>query len=81
MLWENKYSIEFIEVFCDKGNVKNDKRKGFDDDINENGDLADEICREDLWDEEILKKGNLNSVIGDKLREFKLKVGQAYEFY
>ena len=35
MLWENKYSIEFIEVFCDKGDVKNDKRKGFDDEINE----------------------------------------------
>jgi hypothetical protein len=40
MLWENKYSIEFIEVFCDKGDVKNDKRKGFDDDINEiNNDI------------------------------------------
>ena len=51
------------------------------DDINENEDLTDELFREDLWDEEILKKGNLNSEIGDKLREFKLKVGQAYEFY
>ena len=50
------------------------------DDINENGDLADKISREDLWDEEILNKGNLNSIL-DKLREIKLKVGQAYEFY
>ena len=50
------------------------------DDINENGDLAEEICREDLWDEGILKKGNSISEIRNKLREFKLKVGQAYEF-
>ena len=50
------------------------------DDINENEDLANEIYREDLWDEEILKKGYLRSVI-DKLREIKLKVEEAYDFY
>ena len=34
-LWENKKSKEFIEVFFDIGDVKKDKRKGFDDEINE----------------------------------------------
>ena len=50
-------------------------------DVNENRDLADEIYREDLWDENILKKGDLQIAVGEKIREFKLKVGQAYEFY
>ena len=49
MLWENKYSIEFIEVFCDKGNVKNDKRKGFDDDINEINDDIINIIFDDVF--------------------------------
>jgi len=50
------------------------------EDINENEDLADEIYRVDLWDEEMLKKGNLNSIL-DKLREIKLKVEEASDFY
>lgn len=50
-------------------------------DVNENRDLTDEIYREDLWDEEILKKGDLQIEVGEKIREFKLKVGQTYELY
>ena len=55
MLWENKYSIEFIEVFCDKGDVKNDKRKGFDDDINEiNDDIIIIIFNDVFFERNIL---------------------------
>jgi len=50
-------------------------------DINENRDLAYEIEREDLWDEEILEKVDLQIAVGERIRKFKLKVGQAYEFY
>ena len=50
-------------------------------DINEDRDLAFELSREDLWEEKIAQMDDLMEVIGAKLYEFKLTVGQAYEFY
>ena len=49
MLWENKYSKEFSEVFCDNGDVKKDIRNGFDDDINVNDVIIIIIIFEDVF--------------------------------
>ena len=50
-------------------------------DINETTDLSEQLKREELWEEKIRKIDNLNELIGEKIKEFKLIVGQAYEFY
>jgi hypothetical protein len=50
-------------------------------DIKEDRDLTFELTREDLWEEKIAKLEDLMEIIGMLLYEFKLTVGQAYEFY
>ena len=50
-------------------------------DINENRDLSFELCRRELWSEKIGKIENLDELISNKLKEFELKVGQAFDFY
>ena len=49
--------------------------------ISEKRELAYELSREDLWEEKFRKLNNLMDIIIEKLSEFKLTVGQAYEFY
>ena len=48
--------------------------------ISEKRELAYELIRAELWEENIRKLNNLEELI-EKLSEFKLTVGQAYEFY
>ena len=50
-------------------------------DIKEDRDLSFELTREELWEEKIGKLEDLMDIITDMIYEFKLKVGQAYEFY
>ena len=50
-------------------------------DISEKKDLFFELGREELWEEKIRKFGDLSKLIFEKIGEFKLVVGQAYEFY
>ena len=50
-------------------------------DIKETRELVFELCREDLWDETILNKGDLQAFIEEKIKDFKLTVGEAYNFY
>ena len=50
-------------------------------DINENNDLSFELGRAELWEEKIGNLEDLYMLVIQKLKEFKLKVGQAYEFY
>ena len=50
-------------------------------DINENNDLSFELGRAELWEEKIGNLEDLVMLVIQKLKEFKLKVGQAYEFY
>ena len=50
-------------------------------DINENEELDYQLTRLELWEEKIGKNDNLNEVIKQQLGEFKLKVGEAYDFY
>ena len=50
-------------------------------DIDDKRDLAFDLSRIDLWDEKIGKLDNLEDIIVSQLSEFKLTVGQAYEFY
>ena len=50
-------------------------------DIDENQSLDFQLSREDLWEEKIGKLANLVELIDEKINEFKLTVGQAYEFY
>ena len=50
-------------------------------DINEDRDLAFELSREDLWEEKIAQMDDLMEIIGASIYEFKLTVGQDYEFY
>ena len=52
-----------------------------DIDIDETRDLSFELTRYDLWSEKIVKLDNFEESITNKLYEFKLKVGQAYDFY
>ena len=50
-------------------------------DINEDRDLSLYLSKEEFWEEKIGKLENLMDLVIDKIYEFKLKVGQAYEFY
>ena len=50
-------------------------------DIKEDRDLSFELSREELWEEKIGKLEDLMDLIMDKVNEFKLTVGQAYDFY
>ena len=50
-------------------------------DIDEKRDLAFDLSRVDLWDEKIGKLDNLDELLVSQLGEFKLNVGQAFEFY
>ena len=50
-------------------------------DIDDKRDLAFDLSRVDLWDEKIGKLDNLEELIVNQLGEFRLTVGQAYEFY
>ena len=50
-------------------------------DVEENRDLAFELSRPELWEEKIGNLEDLMDLINDKILEFKLTVGQAYEFY
>ena len=49
--------------------------------ISEDRELIEELYREDLWTDKIVKNSNLEEIISGKLKEFNLKVGQAYSLY
>ena len=55
------------------------KRESFD--IDEKRDLTYELTRIDLWEEKIRQIDNLEDLLFSQIGEFKLIVGQAYEFY
>ena len=55
------------------------ERQSFD--IDEKSNLTDHLSRIDLWEENIGKLDDLNVILSLELDEFKLKVGQAYNFY
>ena len=44
--------------------------------ISEDRELIEELYREDLWTDKIVKNSNLEEIISGKLKEFNLKVGQ-----
>ena len=50
-------------------------------DIKEDRDLAGELTRTELWEERYSKLEDLEDIIYGKMKDFKLTVGQAYEFY
>jgi len=50
-------------------------------DVNENSELIFQLSRRDLWEEKFGKLENLEQLISDKMNKFKIKVGQAYNFY
>ena len=50
-------------------------------DINEGSELIFQLSRRDLWEEKYGKLENLDQLISDKINKFKIKVGQAYNFY
>jgi hypothetical protein len=50
-------------------------------DIKEDRDLSFELSREELWEEKIGKLNDLMDLIMAKVYDFKLTVGQAYDFY
>ena len=50
-------------------------------DIKEDRPLANDLSREEFWEEKIGKLEKLEDILVDKLKDFKLTVGQAYEFY
>ena len=50
-------------------------------DIKEDRDLAFELSRMELWEEKIGKMDDLLELIREKIKEFRLTVGQAFEFY
>ena len=51
-------------------------------DFNENIDLAILLTKEEFWDEKMRNSEDyLSELVFGKIGEFKLKVGQAYEFY
>ena len=50
-------------------------------DIDEKRDLCFDLARIDLWEEKIGRLDNLDELLYAKIGEFKLIVGQAYEFY
>ena len=50
-------------------------------DIKKDRDLAFELSRMELWEEKIGKMDNLLELIREKIKEFRLTVGQVFEFY
>ena len=50
-------------------------------DIDEKRDLTFDLTRIDLWEEKIGQLNNLDELVFSLIGEFKLIVGQAYEFY
>ena len=50
-------------------------------DIDEKRDLALELTREELWEENIKKNNDFEELIFEKMKDITLVVGQAYEFY
>ena len=50
-------------------------------DITEKRDLSYELTREELWEEKIGQLEDLIDLVTGRIFEFKLTVGQAYEFY
>ena len=50
-------------------------------DINEKRDLSQYLSKEEFWEEKIGQLENLMDLVIDKIYEFKLTIGQAYEFY
>ena len=52
-----------------------------DIDIEANRDLSFELSRQELWEEKIWKLDELAELIYEKIKEFQLTVGQAFEFY
>ena len=51
-------------------------------DYNENIDLAMILTKDEFWDEKIRNSDDyITELVFEKIGEFKLKVGQAYEFY
>ena len=50
-------------------------------DIDEKRGLTFDLTRIDLWEEKIGKLNNLEELLVELIGEFKLNVGQAYEFY
>ena len=50
-------------------------------DIKADRDLSFELSRQELWEEKIWKLDELVDLIHEKIKEFKLTVGQAFEFY
>ena len=50
-------------------------------DVKEDRDLSFELTREELWEEKIGKLEDFMELVSGKIFEFKLTVGQAYEFY
>ena len=52
-----------------------------DVELNEKRELIYDLSRIDLWEEKIGKLENLDELLSSKLYEFKIKIGQVYEFY
>ena len=50
-------------------------------DIDEKRDLVFELNREELWEENIKKLDDFEELLMEKMKDIKLVVGQAYEFY
>ena len=50
-------------------------------DVNENNKLVEYLCKEELWEEKIGQLDDLTGLVSGKIFEFKLTIGQAYEFY
>jgi hypothetical protein len=50
-------------------------------DVDEKRDLAFDLSRIDLWEEKIGRLNNLDDLLMEQIGEFRLTVGQTYEFY
>ena len=50
-------------------------------DIDNTRSLYYELFREELWEQKIWEKNNLEDILKKQIGEFKLLVGHAYEFY
>ena len=50
-------------------------------DVKEDNVLSQYLIKRELWEEKIGKLENLDDLIAEKIYEFKLTIGQAYEFY
>ena len=50
-------------------------------DVDEKRDLSFDLSRIDLWEEKIGRLNDLDDLLIGQIGEFKLNVGQAYEFY